>query len=44
LRDRLCTQLADLKMPGALDALAEILRHMDGGQLATGGAISAVFG
>jgi DNA replication protein DnaC len=42
LRDRLRTQLADLKMPGALEALDDILRRADSGQLATGDAISAV--
>ena len=44
LRDRLRAQLADLKMPGALEALDDILRQVDGGQLATGDAISAVLG
>ena len=42
LRDRLRWQLADLKMPGALEALDDILRQVDGGQLAAGEAISAV--
>ena len=42
LRDRLRTQLADLKMPGALEALDDILRQVDGGQLAAGEAIHAV--
>ena len=44
LRDRLRTQLADLKMPGALEALDDILRQVDGGHLAAGEAISAVLG
>lgn len=35
-------QLADLKMPGALEALDVILRQVDGGQIATSEAISAV--
>jgi DNA replication protein DnaC len=42
LRDRLRTQLADLKMPGALEALDDILRRADSGQLAVGDAIGAV--
>jgi DNA replication protein DnaC len=42
LRDRLRTQLADLKMPGALEALDDILRRADSGQLAAGDAIGAV--
>jgi len=42
LRDRLRTQLADLKMPGALEALDDILRQVDSGQLAAGEAIHAV--
>lgn len=44
LRDRLRYQLADLKMPGALEALDEILRRADSGQLAVGEAISALLG
>ena len=44
LRDRLRTQLADLKMPGALEALDEILRRADSGQLAAGEAIGEVLG
>ena len=34
LRDRLRAQLADLKMPGALEAVDAILQQVDGGQLA----------
>jgi DNA replication protein DnaC len=34
LRDHLRAQLADLKMPGALEALDDILRRCDGGELA----------
>ncbi|MEP6835726.1 MAG: IS21-like element helper ATPase IstB [Gemmatimonas sp.] len=44
LRDRLRTQLADLKMPGALEALDDILRRADSGQLAAGDAIGEVLG
>jgi DNA replication protein DnaC len=44
LRDRLRYQLAELKMPGALEALDEILRQADRGQLAAGEAISALLG
>ncbi len=44
LRDRLREQLADLKMPGALEALDEILRRADSGQLPAGEAIGAVLG
>ena len=44
LRDRLRQQLADLKMPGALEALDEILRRADSGQLAAGDAIGEVLG
>jgi DNA replication protein DnaC len=39
LRERLRTQLADLKMPGALEALDDILRRCDSGELAGGAAI-----
>ena len=44
LRDRLRTQLADLKMPGALEALDEILRRADSGQLDAGEAIGELLG
>jgi DNA replication protein DnaC len=44
LRDRLRTQLADLKMPGALEALDDILRRIDAGQLAPGEAMSELLG
>jgi DNA replication protein DnaC len=44
LRERLRAQLADLKMPGALEALDDILRQVDGGQLATGEALEALLG
>jgi DNA replication protein DnaC len=39
LREQLRTQLADLKMPGALEALDDILRRCDAGELAGGQAI-----
>lgn len=38
-RDRLRSMLADLKMPGALEALDEILQGVDGGGLTAGEAI-----
>ena len=44
LRDRLRAQLADLKMPGALEALDDILRRTDAGELPAGEAIAAVLG
>ena len=44
LRERLRAQLADLKMPGALEALDDILRQVDGGQLAAGEALEALLG
>ena len=44
LRDRLRAQLADLKMPGALEALDDILRRADSGELAAGEAMSALLG
>lgn len=43
-RERLRAQLADLKMPGALEALDEILRQVDGGRLPTPAAIEALLG
>ena len=42
LRDQIRGQLADLKMPGALEALDGVLAQVDGGQLGSGEAISAV--
>ena len=39
LREQLRTQLADLKMPGALEALDDILRRCDAGELAGAQAI-----
>ena len=44
LRDRLRTQLADLKMPGALEALDEILGGLDGGTLQAPAALEALLG
>src|SRR5262249_30396243 len=44
LRERLRAQLADLKMPGALEALDDILRDVDSGQLATGEAFERLLG
>lgn len=42
LRDQIRAQLADLKMPGSLEALDPVLSRVDGGQLAAGDAIAAV--
>jgi len=42
LRDQIRGQLADLKMPGALEALDHVLSKIDGGQIAAPEAISAV--
>lgn len=42
LRERLRAQLADLKMPGALEGLDAVLSRVDGGQLGAAEAISAV--
>jgi DNA replication protein DnaC len=44
LRDRLRQQLADLKMPGALEALDDILRRADSGELSAGEALAALLG
>jgi DNA replication protein DnaC len=44
LRDRLRVQLADLKMPGALEALDDILRRCDGGTLSAGDAVEQLLG
>jgi DNA replication protein DnaC len=44
LRDRIRTQLADLKMPGALEALDDILRAIDGGTLQAPAALEALLG
>jgi DNA replication protein DnaC len=44
LRERLRTQLADLKMPGALEALDEVLRRCDSGHLSPADAIEQLLG
>jgi len=44
LRDRVRAQLADLKMPGALEALDDILRGIDGGTLQAPAALEALLG
>lgn len=44
LRDRIRAQLADLKMPGALEALDDILRSLDSGNMEPPAAIEAVLG
>jgi DNA replication protein DnaC len=44
LRDRIRAQLADLKMPGALEALDDILRQADGGTLSAAQAVEQVLG
>ena len=41
---RLRPQLADLKMPGALEALDDILRRCDSGQVSSGDAIEQLLG
>ena len=44
LRDRIRSQLADLRMPGGLEALDGILTQVDGGRLGAGEAIEALLG
>jgi DNA replication protein DnaC len=44
LRERLRTQLADLKMPGALEALDDVLRRCDSGEVSSGDAIEQLLG
>ncbi len=44
LRDRIRTQLADLRMPGALEALDEVLQDLDGGKLQAPVAIERLLG
>lgn len=44
VRDRLRAQLADLKMPGALEALDDILRGIDGGTLHAAAALESLLG
>ena len=43
-RDRIRTQLADLKMPGGLEALDDILSRVDGGELTASDAIEQLLG
>jgi DNA replication protein DnaC len=43
-RDRVRAMLADLKMPGALEALDDILHGVDGGSLTAGEAIESLLG
>lgn len=43
-RDRLRAMLADLKMPGALEALDAILHDVDGGSLTAGEAMESLLG
>ena len=43
-RERIAAQLADLKMPGALEALDEVLAGVDGGGFTTGEAIERLLG
>ena len=43
-RERLRAQLADLKMPGALEALDDVLRQLDGAALTAPAAIEALLG
>jgi DNA replication protein DnaC len=44
LRERIRAQLADLKMPGALEALDDILGALDGGTLQAPAALEALLG
>lgn len=44
LRDRLRAQLADLKMPGALEALDSVLGEVDSGKLQAPQAIEQILG
>jgi DNA replication protein DnaC len=44
LRDRIRAQLADLKMPGALEGLDDVLSRVDGGELVGGEAIESLLG
>src|SRR5690606_28229892 len=44
LRDRIRAQLADLKMPGALEALDDILAGLDGGTIKPPAAIEELLG
>ena len=44
LRDRIRQQLADLKMPGALESLDDVLASVDGGKITPGDAIEQLLG
>lgn len=44
VRDRIRAQLADLRMPGALEALDDVLQHVDSGKLAGPAAIERLLG
>ncbi len=44
LRDRLRAQLADLKMPGALEALDQVLADLDGGKVKAPAALEQLLG
>lgn len=44
LRDRIRQQLADLKMPGALESLDDVLAAVDGGKVTPGDAIEHLLG
>jgi DNA replication protein DnaC len=44
LRERVRAQLADLKMPGALEALDDILRRCDSGQVSAAEALEQMLG
>ncbi len=44
VRERLRSQLADLKLPGALEALDDILTRIDGGHLGAAAALEALLG
>jgi hypothetical protein len=43
-RDRIRTQLADLKMPGALESLDDVLTGVDGGGVTASEAIEQLLG
>ena len=43
-RDRIRSQLADLKMPGALEALDQVLSGVDGAKLVAAEAIESLLG
>ena len=43
-RDRIRAQLADLKMPGALEAIDDVLTRVDGGGVTASEAIEQLLG